>query len=204
MTSRRKCSKCGRFGHYAKTCNRAPLTANASPNQIDTSQALGASTLEVTQPDKPTGESSPTSIGEAVGASEFAQELDGAGQGESGEVYQGEVVTESESKPATPTVPAGPTPAEVGFKKSVETVLTIWEIGLNRAAKAEIAPPVEIKDLVAQAWTDCAKQLGWLEHANDPRVAVVLAVGLTGGTYGVATYEVYMASKAKKAGRKSV
>lgn len=205
---RRQCKNCGRFGHFQKTCKNAKvsqskfqqLTRKApvnEPNQIEVSQSLGVTEMEVSQPDK-----DPPTLGAALGAESFAAELD-AGSEESGEesgpVYSGEVVQETESKSQEPS---GPTPGEVGFKKSIETVLTIWEIALNHAAGASIAPPAELKDLVAQAWTDCAKAQGWLEHANDPRIAAVLAVGLTAGTYGVATYEVVLIKQAaKKAGR---
>lgn len=209
-TERRRCKKCQQFGHYAKTCKskrKAPPQPRMSnvERPIDAAQSAGATVLETppiieeeTLPD-PGGDRT------AVGAAEIEAALasggpdsDDWGAAEEGAPWDDNpepVVTEP--TPAK-TEPAGPSPAQVGFKKSVETVLTIWEVSLLKNENHDFRPPQEIKELVAQAWTDCAQALGWLEHANDPRVAVILATGLTAGTYGLGTYYMHEAKKKDK------
>jgi len=157
---------------------------------------MGASEVEIERPVQ-IGEGSfyDDTVGEAVGANEFAAELtqDESPESQTESVHVAEVV----SKEPAEEKEDGPTPARIMFQNSMNTLFTFWGATLDSYAGQKVSPPDEIKLLCCMAWTDVAEAMGWLEHADDPVIAALLATGLTGGTYGVATYHVIQAKRGK-------
>lgn len=227
-TKRRRCNQCNRFGHYQKTCPENPKnkaksapavkrvsTANTGYAQSARAPSMSSDqdSLETMAPPDPQ-EQLPDPGGErtAVAAEQIAAVLESTSVAPGDEWGANEPATEWTPEPQPEPESAGASesqsnvaidgdsPAGIAFNGAIQTVLTMWEVAL---IKESLRPPEQMKMLVAKAWTDVAVAQGWLRDANDPTIAVILATGLTGATYGIPTYQTYQIAKAEKA-RKAV